>query len=73
MKTQYDSKSDAAYIYLRDEKTPIARTVEVSAFMTVDLDEHGKPIGIELFDTEDYISDIRRMAYEDIAKQIEAD
>jgi uncharacterized protein YuzE len=44
----------AAYAYLLPEDTPVARTVEVSDSVMVDVDDRGRPIGVETLDGSDW-------------------
>jgi uncharacterized protein YuzE len=43
----YSTEADALYIELESPR-PVARTAEVSSSCLVDLDEAGRPLGIEL-------------------------
>jgi uncharacterized protein YuzE len=47
MNFTYSTEADALYIELESAKS-VARTVEVSPSCLVDLDEAGRPLGIEL-------------------------
>jgi uncharacterized protein YuzE len=46
MKIEYDPQADALYIQLREGK--IAETVETSHYIYTDVDEAGRPLGIEI-------------------------
>ena len=48
MKMNYDPKSDALYIKLRDAK--IDESDEIAEGIIVDYDKKGKPVGIEFLD-----------------------
>jgi uncharacterized protein YuzE len=58
MKIEYDREVDALYIYLQQKE--VAKTVELTDGVNIDLDERGKLIGIEIIDaTQEYsLSDI---------------
>ena len=47
MKITYDQRVDALYIYLTDEQ-PVASSEVINDDVVLDLDEHGKVIGIEV-------------------------
>lgn len=46
METTYDSGADAGYVYFK--RSPVRRSVAVSDYVVVDLDENGKLLGVEL-------------------------
>jgi uncharacterized protein YuzE len=46
MKIDYDAQADALYIQLREGE--VAETVATSQYAHVDLDEAGRPLGIEI-------------------------
>ncbi|MBI4232973.1 MAG: DUF2283 domain-containing protein [Chloroflexi bacterium] len=48
MKIEYDKEVDALYILLRDVKP--ADTMDVEEGVTIDLDEEGHIVGIEILD-----------------------
>lgn len=53
MKIEYDKDADAAYIYLADEMTPVARSypcdpVAVESIINLDFDATGRLVGIEI-------------------------
>lgn len=52
MKFEYDSDADAGYIYLEYpiKNGAVKKTVELNDNITLDLDEKGKLIGIEVLD-----------------------
>jgi len=51
LKTTYDEKADAAYIYI-DESAKVDKTIELSSDFLVDLDKDKKIIGIELLNAK---------------------
>jgi uncharacterized protein YuzE len=46
VKATYDAECGATYVLLSDE--PVARTVELSDLVHVDLDADGNPVGVEV-------------------------
>lgn len=66
MKIEYDREVDAVYIYLQQKH--VAKTVELSDVVRVDLDEEGKLIGIEVLDaTQRYsLADIFNISTENL-------
>lgn len=46
MKIEYDPQADALYIQLREGK--IAETLETSKYIYTDVDEEGRPLGVEI-------------------------
>jgi uncharacterized protein YuzE len=54
MKIEYDPQADALYIQLRDGK--IAETVETSKYIYTDVDEEGRPLGIEILFVKRYLA-----------------
>lgn len=50
MRLEYDKEVDAAYIYLDESKKEVkpTKTSEINENMMIDLDIHGKIIGIEI-------------------------
>jgi uncharacterized protein YuzE len=46
MKIEYDPQADALYIQLREGE--IAETVETNKYIYADVDEEGRPLGIEI-------------------------
>jgi uncharacterized protein YuzE len=66
MKIEYDKEVDAVYIYLQQKE--VAKTIELSEVVNVDLDEEGKLIGIEVLDaTQRYsLSDIFNICTENL-------
>ncbi len=54
MKLEYDRRADAIYIRLKD--ADVASTRELEDNLIVDLDEHGKLVGIELLFVSDYLA-----------------
>lgn len=52
MKIVYDSKADAAYVYLKDSvKTgEVKQTITLNENLIVDLDKNGKLLGLEVLD-----------------------
>jgi len=53
MKLEYDRRADAIYIRLKDAE--VATTRELEENLIVDLDEHGRLVGIELLFVSDYL------------------
>lgn len=47
MRVTVDHEAGATYVHL-DEGPRVARTVSLSDTVNVDLDEHGKPVGVEV-------------------------
>jgi uncharacterized protein YuzE len=66
MKIEYDREVDALYIYLQQKE--VAKTVELTDGVNIDLDERGKLIGIEIIDaTQEYsLSDIFNLSTENL-------
>jgi uncharacterized protein YuzE len=66
MKIEYDREVDALYIYLQQKE--VAKTVELTGGVNIDLDESGKLIGIEIIDaTQEYsLSDIFNLSTENL-------
>jgi len=54
MKLEYDRRADAIYIRLKEAE--VATTHELEDNLIVDLDEHGRLVGIELLFVSDYLS-----------------
>ncbi len=54
MKIEYDAEVDALYIELRKGKA--ARNLDIEDGVTVDLDEDGHIVGIEILDAKDRLS-----------------
>lgn len=48
MNIEYDNRERTAYIQLADRE--IAESVECSPYCIVDLDDEGRPVGIEIID-----------------------
>ena len=57
---------DAVYIYLQQKE--VAKTIELSETVNVDLDEEGKLIGVEVLDTTQHysLSDIFNISTENL-------
>ncbi len=66
MKIEYDREVDAVYIYLQQKE--VAKTVELTPGVNVDLDEDGKLIGIEVLEaTQQYsLADIFNISTENL-------
>jgi uncharacterized protein YuzE len=66
MKIEYDREVDAVYIYLQQKE--VAKTIELSDVVKVDLDEEGNLIGIEVLDaTQRYsLADIYNISTENL-------
>ncbi|HEX5479088.1 MAG TPA: DUF2283 domain-containing protein [Dehalococcoidia bacterium] len=54
MKLEYDRQADAIYIRLKEAE--VANTRELDENVIVDLDAHGRMVGIELLFVSDYLS-----------------
>lgn len=54
MKLEYDRRADAIYIRLKEAE--VATTRELQDNLIVDLDEHGRLLGIELLFVSDYLA-----------------
>jgi uncharacterized protein YuzE len=54
MKIEYDPQADALYIQLCEGK--IAETVETSKYIYTDVDEEGRPLGIEILFVKRYLA-----------------
>lgn len=52
----------AGYVYLLPERTPVARTIEVSDSVMVDVDAEGRPIGVETLGDADWQSALASLA-----------
>lgn len=46
LRLEYDGRADALYIYLDD--AIVARTIAIEAGTALDVDEHGRPVGVEI-------------------------
>jgi len=55
MRIEYDPRADALYIYLK-EKAEVKESREVESGVTVDYDEKGNPVGIEILDVRKRLS-----------------
>jgi uncharacterized protein YuzE len=66
MKIEYDKEVDAVYISLQQKE--VAKTIELSDVVKVDLDEAGNLIGIEVLDaTQRYsLADIYNISTENL-------
>ena len=66
MKIEYDRQVDAVYIYLQQKE--VAKTIELSDVVKVDLDEEGNLIGIEVLEaTQRYsLADIYNISTENL-------
>ncbi len=53
MRIEYDPEADALYIALRE--AAVARTVEVTEGLVVDVDGEGRPVGIEVLDARELL------------------
>ena len=51
----------ACYVYLFPER-PVARTVEVSDSVMIDVDDRGRPIGVETLDGSDWPTALATLA-----------
>lgn len=52
----------AGYVYLLPGDIPVARTVGVSESVMVDVDDRGRPVGIEMLDDADWQSALVSLA-----------
>jgi excisionase family DNA binding protein len=57
MRVAFDRSADASYIKLSDRK--IEKTIPVSDYCNVDLDDEGKVVGIELLFISQYMDDFK--------------
>jgi len=66
MRIEYDREADAVYIYLQEKE--VAKTIQLSQGVNVDLDAQGRLIGIEVLDaTQHYsLSDIFNLRTENL-------
>ena len=66
MKIEYDKEVDALYVRLQEKY--VARTVEIEEGLNLDLDEHGKFVGLEVLDaTQRYsLADIFNISTENL-------
>ncbi len=66
MKIEYDQEANALYITLRE--APVAKTNEVTDSFIVDLDEEGRPIGIEILHVRQLLDaeDLARVTVENL-------
>ncbi|GEM_PF-2887422 len=55
MKTTYDKKADALYIYFQSGKKKVSRTVKLNNYLFVDIGTQGKIYGIEILDTSSHL------------------
>ena len=54
MRTTYDKDANALYVYFSDEK--IDRTEELRPGIILDLDAHGRIVGMEMLDAKAQLS-----------------
>jgi uncharacterized protein YuzE len=67
MKMTYDREADALYLRL-NEKT-IAKTLPLLGYtLMLDVDEAGKPVGLEILGASQHVSDPTSLALEDITR-----
>jgi hypothetical protein len=52
----------AGYARLLPEGTPVARTIEVSDSVMIDVDDQGRPIGVETLDGSDWPAALATLA-----------
>lgn len=66
MKIEYSKNVDALYIKLREAK--VADTKDIEEGVTIDLDEHGHIIGLEILDASEKlnISDLVNITIENL-------
>ena len=66
MKIEYDREVDAIYIYMQQKE--VAKTIELSDVVKIDLDDEGNLIGIEVLDaTKRYsLADIYNISTENL-------
>ncbi len=51
MKITYDSEADAVYIYFKEiSKGEAVKTISLNDSLNIDLDKHGRTLGIEILD-----------------------
>lgn len=70
MKITYDSEADALYIELRDD-VPACDAIDVEPGVSVDLDEHGHVIGLEILDAAERLTpeELSLVSYEDLVSE----
>lgn len=56
MKTTYDKKADAYYIYFQNGKGKVSRTIQLQDFLMVDIGKKGKLYGIEILNASQHIA-----------------
>ena len=54
MRFEFDSEVNALYVRINDGE--VDRTVEVDESMFIDLDEHGKTLGFEFLNANDFLA-----------------
>ncbi len=55
MKIEYDPEADALYIQIREAVRP-SDNIDIEEGVTVDVDEHGHIVGLEVFDASKRLS-----------------
>ena len=55
MKTTYDKKTDALYIYFQDGKKKVSKTLKLNNYLFVDIGAQEKIYGIEILDTSSHL------------------
>lgn len=55
MKTTYDKKADALYIYFQNGKKKVSRTLKLNNYLLVDIGTQGKVYGIEILDASSHL------------------
>jgi uncharacterized protein YuzE len=58
MRIQYDTGTNALYVYLRGEIPygGVARTLEVEDGVHLDVDREGRPLGLEFLELQDFLA-----------------
>lgn len=55
MKTTYDKKADAFYIYFQNGKGKVSHTIQLKDFLLIDIGKKEKLYGIEILDASRHI------------------
>ena len=51
---------EANALYFRLEQGTVARTVEISPTVFLDIDENNRPLGLEFIDADDFLDFVRK-------------
>jgi uncharacterized protein YuzE len=56
MRMEFDKEADAAYIYFKEiGNGEVAETISLNDSVNIDLDKHGKVLGIEILDASEHL------------------